>query len=61
MFMVIGLPIAGHSRYIFARKRLGWGGRKPSHNFPVRNLTRDKNISEITDKLHPAGVCFYLH
>lgn len=55
--LVCSLSIAGHSRHIFARKRRGG---KPSHNFPVRNSTRDKNISEIADKLHPAAVCFYL-
>lgn len=36
-------------------------GEKSARYFPGRNSTRDKNISEITDKLHPAGVCFCLY
>lgn len=34
--------------------------KKSARYFPMRNFKRDKNISEITGKLHPAGVCFYL-
>lgn len=58
--MTFGLQFSNCGAFQPQNWQKGRGGNS-AHYFPVRNSRKDKNISGITDKIHPAGVCFYLY